>query len=274
MKGKIFKSGNRRAGGGSKFLETSEKTLGPFARLASANHPAVERDDRYHLGCRAGEETFVGDEDIIARNRTLDDRDAEFFSDLEDHRTRDAIKRAIADQWRVKFSVLDEEKVVARALGDIALFVEHDRLKRIGLDRLDLGHDVVEVVERLDLWHQGTRCWTTRRAGDDRKAFLVMLVGVELDRRCDDEHRWLFAKVGIQAQLPCSARYDEADVTVGQTIGRHRVAGELADLFLRPRHVDHDRTRRIKQAPDVFLESEDPAIVKPDALKHADDPLP
>ena len=224
-------------------METSEKTLGPFARLASANDPAIERDDRDHLRCRAGEETLVGGEHIVARDRTLDDRDAKFLGNLDDDRTGDAIKRAIADQWRVKFAVLDKEKVIARALGNIALLVEHDRLKRVGLDRLDLGHDVVEVVERLDLRHQGTRCRTTRRAGDDRKTFLIMLVGVELDRRCDNEHRWLFAKVGVETELARTARHDEANVTIGQTVRRHGFAGELADLFLRPWHVDHDRAR-------------------------------
>ena len=46
--------------------------------------------------------------------------------------------------------VLDHEDVVAGALGDLALVVEHQGFEAAGLGPLDLGQDVVEVVERLD----------------------------------------------------------------------------------------------------------------------------
>ena len=47
-------------------------------------------------------------------------------------------------------AALDQEDVVARALGDFALVVEHQGFDAAGLQALDLGQDVVEVVERLD----------------------------------------------------------------------------------------------------------------------------
>ena len=47
-------------------------------------------------------------------------------------------------------AVADEEDVVAGALGHFALVVEHQGLDAAGLLPLDLGQDVVEVIERLD----------------------------------------------------------------------------------------------------------------------------
>ena len=39
------------------------------------------------------------------------------------------------------------EDVVGRALGNLALVVEHQGLDTPGLEPLELGHDVVEVIE-------------------------------------------------------------------------------------------------------------------------------
>ena len=47
-------------------------------------------------------------------------------------------------------ALLDEEDIVARAFGDLAVVVQHDRFEAAGPDRLDLGEDVVEIVQRLD----------------------------------------------------------------------------------------------------------------------------
>ena len=44
-------------------------------------------------------------------------------------------------------AVADDEDVVARALGDVALLVQHDGFAHARLDALDLGQDVVQVVE-------------------------------------------------------------------------------------------------------------------------------
>ena len=47
-------------------------------------------------------------------------------------------------------AVAHQEDVVARALGDFALVVEHQGFDAAGLQAFDLGQDVVEIVERLD----------------------------------------------------------------------------------------------------------------------------
>jgi hypothetical protein len=54
-----------------------------------------------------------------------------------------------------RLALVDDEDVVGRGLGDVALLVEHDRLEGAGLLGLDLREDVVQVVERLDGRRQG-----------------------------------------------------------------------------------------------------------------------
>ena len=59
--------------------------------------------------------------------------------------------------------LLDDEDVVAGALGDLALVVEHQRFEAAGAGPLDLGEDVVEVVERLDPRVERARVVADRR---------------------------------------------------------------------------------------------------------------
>ena len=76
---------------------------------------------------------------------------------LDDGVARDAFEDAGVDRRRLQHAVLDDEDVVAGALGDLALVVEHQRFEAAGADRLDLGQDVVQVVERLDARVQRVR---------------------------------------------------------------------------------------------------------------------
>ena len=62
----------------------------------------------------------------------------------------DAFEDAGVDRRREQPPVADQEDVVAGALGHFALVVEHQGLDAAGLHALDLGQDVVQVVERLD----------------------------------------------------------------------------------------------------------------------------
>ena len=63
---------------------------------------------------------------------------------------RDALQNARVGRRREQHAVADQEDVVGRALGHFALVVEHQGFHAAGLHALDLGQDVVQVVERLD----------------------------------------------------------------------------------------------------------------------------
>ena len=54
------------------------------------------------------------------------------------------------DRRRVQLAPSDDEDVVAGAFGHFALVVEHQGFEAAGVGPLDLGQDVVEVVQRLD----------------------------------------------------------------------------------------------------------------------------
>ncbi len=78
------------------------------------------------------------------------DLDAGLAGQLDDGVAGDAFEDAGVDGRREQPAAADQEDVVAGALGHLALVVEHQGLDAAGLKPLDLGQDVVQVVERLD----------------------------------------------------------------------------------------------------------------------------
>ena len=62
----------------------------------------------------------------------------------------DAFQNAVGCRRRLHLPVADDEDIVGGALGDVPLVVQHDRFGHVGIRRLDLGQDVVEIVEALD----------------------------------------------------------------------------------------------------------------------------
>jgi len=48
---------------------------------------------------------------------------------------------------REESAAADEENTIPRTLGQFPLVVEHEGLHAAGLQSLDLGHDVVEVIK-------------------------------------------------------------------------------------------------------------------------------
>ena len=86
-----------------------------------------------------------------------------------------AFEDAGVDGRRLEHAALDDEDVVAGTLGHLALVVEHQRFQAAGLDRLDLGQDVVQIVQRLDARVEGVGVVADRGGGDDLQAVVVQL---------------------------------------------------------------------------------------------------
>ena len=84
-------------------------------------------------------------------------------------------------------SPLHHEDIVARALGDLALVVEHQGFEAAGVGPLDLGQDVVQVIERLDPRVDRIGVVAGGAGGDDLQAVLVQLFGVKADVVGDDD---------------------------------------------------------------------------------------
>ena len=81
--------------------KASRKRCGEGTGFAGADDAAVERHDGNDFRRGAGEETFVGGENVIAGERALHDGNAEFAGEFDDHGAGDAVERAIADERSV-----------------------------------------------------------------------------------------------------------------------------------------------------------------------------
>ena len=141
----------------------------------------------------------------------------------------DPFEDAGVDRRGVQLAAADEEDVVAGALGDLALVVEHQGFEAAGVGPLDLGQDVVQVVERLDPRVERARVVAHRAGGDDLQAVLVELGGIEADGVGDDDDLRVGRLARVEAEAAGAAGDDEADVAVGQLVD-----GQGLDDRLRP----------------------------------------
>ncbi len=80
----------------------------------------------------------------------------------------------------------------AGAFGDVAFLIEHDRFGHAGVDGLDLGEDVVEIVQALDPRRERIGMSADHRRGDDRHPLFVHFRRIKLDGvgDNDDRGRW------------------------------------------------------------------------------------
>jgi hypothetical protein len=95
----------------------------------------VHLADRRHLGGRADHEDLVGEIEIGADQRLLDDAVTEVLRDLDDGVARDADEDRRREVRRVDDAVLDDEDALAGAVGDVALGRQQDRLVVAGAVR-------------------------------------------------------------------------------------------------------------------------------------------
>ena len=78
-----------------------------------------------------------------------------------------------------KHAAADEEDVVAGALGDFPLVVEHQGFDAAGLQPFDLGQNVVQIIERLDPRAECRRMVARGAGRDDLQAVAIELFGIE-----------------------------------------------------------------------------------------------
>jgi hypothetical protein len=201
--------------------------------------------------------------------RNTADRAAGFAGQFDHHVAGDALERAAPGGRGDHGLAAHDEEVVARGFGDEALRVEQDRFHAAGVDGLDLGQHVVEVVQALDLGAHRLRVVADRAHGDDGQPLLVERPRVELNGGGNDDDLGPPAHVRVQAQGPDAARHHQPDVAV------HRAVG--------PAGADHGAGHGLAtegngevyglggavQPVQVLLQHEDAAAVGADALEDA-----
>ena len=249
------------------FAEGGDDLGGDGAGFAVTDEAAVKLDSGDDLGGGAGEEAFVGGEEVVAGHHFLFAGEAELGEQLDDGLAGDAVETTGGDGRGVDFAVFGDEDVIASAFGDVALFVEHDTLFATGLDGLDLGHDVVKVVEGLHLRAEGSRGGATGGAGDEVEAFFVAFGGVERDGACDDDDAGSGALEGVQTEGADTAGDDQADVTVLEVVCGDGVEGGFFHFLDGNGDFHADGAGGLIKALQVGCEAEDAAMIDADAFE-------
>jgi hypothetical protein len=249
------------------FGELEGDGTGAAFGVTMADFAFVEFHHGDDFGGGSGEEGFFSGVKIVAREGSFANGDARCFAEIKDDLAGDAIERAIGDRRGNDLAFFDDEDVVSGALGNVALLVEHEAFHGTRLEGFDFGHDVVEVVERLNLRAQARGGGSTGATGDDFEALGVVFFRVEFDARGDDEHRRSGAKVRVETKVAHATRDDETDVAFGETIRANGVESVGHDLIDGPRHLDKKGLGRKIEAFDVLAEAEDAVFVKANALE-------
>ena len=160
-----------------------------------------------------------------------------FGGELEDDAASDAAERAVLRRGRQQLPVATTNRLSAVHSAMKPSGVEHDRLVRAGLLRVDLGEDVLQVVERLDARVDGFVRDLPRRRGHDRDAAGVELARIDAHVVDDDDHARLRARERVDAELADAARDDQADVDVVALVAAHglldraRISRRVSGIF-------------------------------------------
>ena len=123
--------------------------------LAVGDGAAVDLRHRHQLGAGAGDEALVGGVDVVAVQPHLLGIDARLGCQLQDGAAGDSLQGAVLGRRREQLTGANDEQVVGAAFGDEAGVVEQDGLVGAGSLRVDLGEDVLQVVQRFDSWIEG-----------------------------------------------------------------------------------------------------------------------
>src|SRR5207247_2168325 len=176
--------------------------------LAIADRPAVDFNDRCDFFRGTRDESLVRSPDIVEGEELFLRLQAEARSELEDGLARHA-RKVRRRERRHNRMVADDEDVLRARLRHVPVDVEHEGLIGAVLIRLDLGHDVVQVVQGLDGRAEALRGNTPIRGRHDLQAALVDLAE-EIDARLrdDDDARTGLAFPRVQAEIPRAAGYD------------------------------------------------------------------
>jgi len=261
-------------------VEGVDELAGDGADLGVAAPPAghagdgadgalVDAGDGDDLGAGAGEEAFVGGVEVEAGDGFFDNGDGGRAGEGHDDLAGDAHEDAGVFGWGLKFAVLDDEDVVAGAFADVAEVVKHDGFGDAGIERFPLGHDVVEVVETLDLGGEAVGVIADDRGGDDGHAGLVHLLGVHLDLVGDDGGDGFAAVEGGDAKRASAAGAEQADVAVFELVGGDSLFEGGGELVVGVGHFEADALGGFIEAFEVGVFLEDAAVVLADAFENA-----
>src|SRR5271165_4261 len=243
------------------------KVPGDRSRPAGAQRASVALDHGNQLGGSAGQETLVGCVNIVAIHGPFDDCEAGRTRQFNHGVASDSLEDARVDRGSVEDSPGNDEDVVACTLGNLALVIEHERFEAAGIGALNLGKNVVQVVERLDPGVDGIRVVARRARRDDLQSMLVKFLGVEADLVGDDDDLGVSRFPGVKAQASGAPRDDDADVGVQELVDGQSVNDRPGHFFPSHGDLEKDGRGRVIKPVHMLLKSEDLARVGPNSLE-------
>ncbi|MNQ49356.1 hypothetical protein D3C85_632660 [compost metagenome] len=243
--------------------------LGHRAAASGADLPVIDFADRRDFGGGAGEEGLVGDVHLVAGDALLDHLDAQLVGQGQNGVAGDAVEAG--GHFRgVDHAVLDQEDVLARALGHITLGIQQHGLVGAAGDGFLQGQHRVDVVAvGLGPGHRDVDVMAGEGAGAHLDADLqgfVAHVGAPVPG--GDYHMHLQAG-GAQSHGFRSVEHHRADVGAFQVVLAHRGAGRLVDLVFAERNLHGHDLGRVEQPVGVRLQAEDRRAVRGVVGAHA-----
>ena len=221
--GSIF----RNIGGTDDDSEGLAKATGYNTFDAGADADVIDLGDGDDLGGGAGEEDLIGSLDLFGRHVLDVAVNVQLGTQVHDEAAGDALENARIAGGREDLAVFDDEDIVAGTLADVAIDVEHDGLIAADIDGLNLGQNVVEVVEAFDARVEAGDGRAGAFGDDDAHALFVLVFGVELDLIGDADDAGDGALARVKAQGAVATSDEQADVALDNTVGGDAVTQNL-----------------------------------------------
>ena len=178
------------------------------------------------------------------------------------------------ERRRPDAAVLDDEDVLARAVGDEAVVREQDRLVVArALCLVDRQHRVEVHPGRLGDVRDRVRA--DALPGRDHRADAVRLVVVAevVAPRPAHDHHVDGVALGVHAQLAVAVERERAHVALRQPVAADQLVRRCAELVGGERQVHVKEARRVVEPYEVLAKPEDGravgCLVAADALEHA-----
>ena len=223
---------------------------GPW--LAGTDDPPVTPDNGGNFCGGAGADQFIGRIQVEVPEILLAYGDTERLCDLEHNQPGDTTE-VVECGRRDDLAVLDNVEIVTGTFREVPVRVKEDRLVPALVVRLDLGKDIVEVVQTLDIGGQALGGIAADRDGDPLETFLVQVAIHRTPCNGNDDNRWFWAFSRVKPEVANAAGDDRADVGVLQVVPAQRLTDRRGHLLFCYWRLDVDRLCRIIEPVNVLF---------------------
>ncbi len=243
------------------------------AHDAITNRSVVDFANRGNFGGRSREEAFVREPQLVSRDATFANLDAQLARECHDRVARDSLKNRGREVGCVKNALLDDENVLARSLGHKSIGIEKNGLVvptklRLALREYAVGvlaHDLSLRQADVDVVPSERANFATNSASEG----LVTKVRAPLPRNHRASHRVVRR---VDSHVAFAEEHHRAEVTLRHTVHAQGFEASGHHLFARDARHKKRELARVEQPVDVLAQLEHRglavrALVGSDALE-------